>query len=140
MILFFVALFLFYPIDALTINGPGIHYEAKLGNIPLEIKYNHSVELSTIIERYTVTPRGIIIKNMEWQDFGAGLPEDIQGIKGQFYYKNVDENLGKVVQYWFIPRNNATIIVDNTTIRIREGLIKLEIKKCPLLMFYLRRC
>jgi len=130
------------PLSSLSIYDDDSHYNALLGDVRVTVEYNHSVEHSEVIEILEANSSGIYVRKMLWSDFGAGLPEDIQGMENGYYYKDVDQYLGKGFDYWFIPFNRARIIVGNRTVLAPKHaeLVKFRVKKCPLILIALRRC
>lgn len=112
-------------------------------NSTLKIDYTHSVSLTKVIDIYKISNEGIFAVEERWQEFLAGQPIDFNyRIKG-FYVKRINKFLGKKWEYWFIPINNATITLDKKLVFIQpeeDGLMRLEIKKAPLLVIISRRC
>jgi len=131
-----------FPVNSLVIKTQSGSYVYRLGDVWLRVEYNHSVEHSEVIEVIEVNSSGMFVKKMLWKDFGAGLPEDIQGREGDYYYKVIDQPLGKSLDYWFIPFNRARIIVNNESI-IRPptpGLVHFRVEMCPIILIALGRC
>ncbi|NJE54913.1 DUF1850 domain-containing protein [Thermococcus sp. 21S9] len=144
--LFFFAIILLatavFPVNSLVITTKSSSYVYHLGEVWLRIEYNHSVEHSEVIEVIEVNSSGMFVRKMLWKDFGAGLPEDIQGREGDYYYKVIDQPLGKSLDYWFIPFNRPQIIVNNESV-IRPptpGLVHFRVEKCPLILTAIGRC
>jgi len=143
LLVFFILVMLFFvPVNSLVIEDRERSYATPLGEVWLRIEYNHSVEHSEVIEIIEVNSSGMFVRKMLWKDFGAGLPEDIQGREGDYYYKLVDQPLGKSLDYWFIPFNRARIIVNNRTVLTPRGpeLVHFRVKTCPLLLVIIGRC
>jgi len=140
--LLLLLLLLLFPVRSLVISQGDNSQVFILGDRWLRIEYNHSVEHSEVIEVIEVNSSGMFVREMMWRDFGAGLPEDIQGIKNGYYYKVIDQPLGRSLDYWFIPFNRPRIIVDNrTVIRPRTpGLVHFMVKSCPLVLILMGRC
>jgi len=131
-----------FPVHTLVIQDKEASYTTILGTAWMSIEYNHSVEHSEVIEIIEVNSSGMFVRKMLWKDFGAGLPEDIQGMEGDYYYKIVDQPLGKSLDYWFIPFNRAKIIVDNKTVLTPKGpeLVHFRVKRCPIILILVGRC
>ena len=140
--LFILLLLMGFPLKSLVISQSGHSQVFILGDKWLRIQYNHSVEHSEVIEIIEANRRGMFVREMLWGDFGAGLPEDIQGLKDGYYYKKIDQPLGDSLDYWFIPFNRPEIIVDNETVIVPRtpGLVHLKIKTCPVILVLIRRC
>ncbi len=113
-----------------------------LGEHEITIEYIHSVERSEVIETLVVNRSGIYATGMKWKDFGAGLPEDFQDWNGSWYEKRINIYLGKSLDYWFIPVNQANITVDGSLAFAprSDTLIKFQIKSCPILLTAIGRC
>lgn len=137
-----VSVILVFPVNALVITDSNNSYVAPVGDLWMRIEYNHSVEHSEVIEIIEVNSSGMFVREMLWSDFGAGLPEDIQGLKDGYYYKKIDQPLGRSLDYWFIPFNRAKISVDNRTVLTPKGpeLVHIRIERCPLLLVIMGRC
>jgi hypothetical protein len=140
--LFLLLFLLALPVKSLVISQGTESWSFPLGNRWLKIEYNHSVEHSEVIEIIQVNSSGMFVREMLWSDFGAGLPEDIQGLRDGYYYKKIDQPLGMSLDYWFIPFNRPEIVVDNSTvIRPRTpGLVHFTVKTCPLILTIVGRC
>lgn len=131
-----------FPVNSLVITTLSSSHAYLLGQVWMRIEYNHSVEHSEVIEVIEVNSSGMFVRKMLWKDFGAGLPEDIQGREGDYYYKIIDQPLGKSLDYWFIPFNRPKIVINNRTV-IRPptpGLVKFRVEKCPLILVLVGRC
>ena len=142
---FFIAIMIviaIFPVNVLVIKTSSSSTPFILGDRTVEIQYNHSVEHSEVIEVIEVNSSGMFVREMLWKDFGAGLPEDIQGRKGEYYYKLIDQPLGKSLDYWFIPSNRPRITIDNRTVITppTPGLVHFRVKSCPVILVILRRC
>ncbi|ADT83163.1 hypothetical protein TERMP_00186 [Thermococcus barophilus MP] len=51
--------------------------------------------------------------------------------------------LGKKWEYWFIPINNATIKINDKIVFVQpkeDGIMKIEIRRVPILLIISRRC
>jgi hypothetical protein len=113
-----------------------------LGEHEITVEYLHSVERSEVVETLKVNRSGIYATGMRWKDFGAGLPEDFQEWNGSWYEKRINIYLGKSLDYWFIPLNQANITVDNSIAFAprSDTLIKFRVKSCPILLIKIGRC
>lgn len=140
--LFFPLILLFFPINILEVNfNNTVKYFPYLNELPITIKYNHSVERGEVIEILEVNKRGIYVLEMKWQNFGAGLPEDFTSIEGDYYVKRPNKYLGKSLTYWFIPVNNAEVKVSHRILLYHpnfEVKISFTLKTMPLIEFLLR--
>ncbi|NJD99135.1 DUF1850 domain-containing protein [Thermococcus sp. LS1] len=108
----------------------------------IEITYVHSVERSTVVEVLVANESGFYAVEMKWKDFGAGLPEDIQGMEGDYYVKHVSDYLGRSFSYWFIPINHVNITVNGSPVLNNpehELLVDFEIKRVPFVLILIRR-
>ncbi|ASJ00243.1 DUF1850 domain-containing protein [Thermococcus gorgonarius] len=141
-LLVFLILSLTLPRKVLIINDGKLEKIYPLGSHLLVVEYVHSVERSRVIEILEVNKSGIYAVGMKWQDFGAGLPEDFQRWNGEWYEKKISIPLGKSLDFWFIPLNQANISVDGSLALAprSDTLVKFEVKSCPLLLTTLRRC
>jgi len=118
-----------------------VKYFPYLNELPITIKYNHSVERGEVIEILEVKKKGIYVLEMRWQNFGAGLPDDFTSIEDDHYVKRPNEYLGKSLTYWLTPLNNAEIKVNNSTLLYHpnsEVKISFTLKTMPLIEFLLR--
>ncbi|WP_297474576.1 DUF1850 domain-containing protein [Thermococcus sp.] len=132
---------LFFPVNAVQISYEGRSYLFPTGS-EIKIDYIHSVERIEVVEFLIGNSSGFYAVGMEWGDFGAGLPEDIQGEKDGNYYKHCDDYLGRDFQYWFIPINHVNITVNNVTVLRSPSkplLVNFRVKKVPLVVMMIRR-
>ena len=131
-----------FPVNSLVITTQSSSHVFPLGRVWMEIEYNHSVEHSEVIELIEVNSSGMFVRKMLWKDFGAGLPEDIQGLENGYYYKLIDQPLGKSLDYWFIPFNRPRIKVNNVTVLKPKtpGLVHFRVERCPLILVIIGRC
>lgn len=140
--LLFLLIPLLFPINILEVNfNNTVKYFPYLNELPITIKYNHSVERGEVIEILEVNKGGIYVLEMKWQNFGAGLPEDFTSIEDNYYVKRPNKCLGKSFTYWFIPLNNAEVKVNNSTLLYHpnsEVKISFTLKTMPLIEFILR--
>ncbi len=107
-----------YPTNVLVISDGNTSHTFIIGGdgLNVTIYYIHSVERSPVYEMLKVNGSGIYVVEMKWQDFGAGLPEDIQKLQNGYYVKYVDIYIGKNFSYWFIPLNHAHIWVNGVLV------------------------
>ncbi len=132
---------LLFPVSAVQVSYGGKAYIFPAGS-KIKINYIHSVERIEVVEVLVGNSSGFYAIGMEWGDFGAGLPEDIQGEKNGNYYKHCNDYLGKNFQYWFIPMNNVNITVDNVAVLRspkRPLLVNFSIKRVPLIVMIIGR-
>ncbi|MCD6143713.1 DUF1850 domain-containing protein [Thermococcus sp.] len=135
---------LFFPVSVIGIefNDTRCYYFLS-SNSTLEIDYTHSVSLTKVVDTYRVSKDGIYAFQEKWQEFLAGQPTNFDYRAGEFYVKNLNIFLGKSWEYWFIPVNNATVKLDGKVIFIQpkeEGIMKIEIRRAPILVIISRRC
>ncbi|WP_167885334.1 MULTISPECIES: DUF1850 domain-containing protein [unclassified Thermococcus] len=143
--LFFLLFFiLFFPASVIRIEfNDKICYYPLGSNSTLEIDYIHSVSLTKVIDVYRVSKDGIYVLQEKWQEFLAGQPTNFDYRAGSFYVKNLNTFLGKSWEYWFIPINNVTVKIDGKIVFIQpneEGIMKIEVRKAPILLIIVRRC
>ncbi|MBO8175492.1 MAG: DUF1850 domain-containing protein [Thermococcus sp.] len=135
---------LFFPVSAIRIGfNENVCYYPLGSNSTLEIDYTHSVSLTKVIDIYRVSKDGIYALQERWQEFLAGQPTDFDYRAGKFYVKNLNTFLGKSWEYWFIPVNNVTVKIDEKVVFVQpeeEGIMKIEVKKVPILLIISRRC
>ncbi|WP_199920005.1 DUF1850 domain-containing protein [Thermococcus piezophilus] len=140
---FVIAMFiiLFLPVKAVEISfDGGVHFYPPGSTI--EITYIHSVERSTVVEVLVANTSGFYAVEMKWKDFGAGLPEDIQGTVGDYYVKHVSDYLGEDFSYWFIPLNHVNITVNGSPVLNspeKALLVNFRIKRVPLILTLIGR-
>ncbi|ASJ04234.1 hypothetical protein A3L01_02210 [Thermococcus barossii] len=137
-----IALLLPVSVIGVEFDGAECYYHVE-SNSSLEIHYTHSVSLTKVVDVYRVSPNGIYFVQERWQEFLAGQPIEFNYRSGTFYVKNANEFLGTSWRYWFIPVNNATIIIDGKTAFVQppeEGILEIRTQKIPLVLLILRRC
>jgi len=142
--LLLIIIMLFFPVSVIGIefNDTRCYYFLS-SNSTLEIDYTHSVSLTKVVDTYRVSKDGIYAFQEKWQEFLAGQPTNFDYRAGEFYVKNLNIFLGKSWEYWFIPVNNATVKLDGKVIFIQpkeEGIMKIEIRRAPILVIISRRC
>lgn len=143
--LFFLLFFiLFFPASVIGIEfNDKICYYPLGSNSTLEVVYTHSVSLTRVIDVYRVSKDGIYALQEKWQEFLAGQPTNFDYRAGKFYVKNLNIYLGKSWEYWFIPVNNVTVKINGRLVFVQpkeEGIMKIEVKKVPILLIISRRC
>lgn len=141
-ILPFLLIPLLFPINILEVNFDNtVKYFPYLDELPITIKYDHSVERGEVIEILEVNKRGVYVLEMRWQNFGAGLPEDFTSIEDNYYVKRPNKCLGKSLTYWFIPLNNVEIKVGDRALLYHpnsEVKISFTLETMPIIEFLLR--
>lgn len=137
-----LSIFLLLPINILEVNFDNtVKYFPYLDELPITIKYDHSVERGEVIEILEVNKRGVYVLEMRWQNCGAGLPEDFTSIEDNYYVKRPNKCLGKSLTYWFIPLNNVEIKVGDSTLLYHpnsEVKISFTLETMPIIEFLLR--
>ncbi len=101
----------------------------------LTVSYVHSVERTPVRESYSVSVTGIRLREVRWQSFGYGLPDEYDDFEDGFYVKSEDVGLGRRLDYWFMPLNDARIAVGAHT--VFEGLdeparVSIRVRLVPL--------
>ncbi|AFK21673.1 hypothetical protein Py04_0067 [Pyrococcus sp. ST04] len=105
----------------------------------IKVEYIHSVQRIPITEILIANSSGIFFTEMIWHDFGAGLPEEFDEFVNGSYVIRDKKYLGTEMEYWFIPENNATIILGSKVVDV-NGLITLRVEKVSYLKHRLGRC
>jgi len=85
-------------------------------DVSVVVGYVHSVELTWIEETYAVDTDGLRLTRMRWQSSGAGLPDEYDSYAEGFYVRELDIDVGRVLDYWFIPLNRVEISVDGAVV------------------------
>jgi len=101
------------------------------------VSYVHSVERTPVRESYRASVTGLRLRQMEWQSFGAGLPDEYDAFKDGFYVKRTDIDFGRRLDYWFLPLNRVQIAVGSRVIfegPAEPSRITLRIRLLPLFM------
>ncbi len=142
LLLLFLAIL--FPISTLRIGFNGrVCYLPLTSEYTLEVDYTHSVSLTKVVDVYRINGTGIYAIQEKWQEFLAGQPIDFQYRSGDFYVKNMNKYLGKSWEYWFIPVNNVTLKIDGKIIFVQppeEGIMKISVKRDPIILTLIRRC
>jgi len=81
------------------------------GSTIVTVRYIHSVERTPVQEMYEARLAGLRLREVRWQSFGAGLPDEYDLRQDDFYVKRVDVGLGRRLDYWFLPLNAVRISV-----------------------------
>jgi hypothetical protein len=104
------------------------------GEIVVELKYLHSVELAKIVETYVVTGCEVRLAEFRWPGYGAGLastPEDALGqivwSDGGFAARNISITPGNALRLDMKHRVNATLTVNGVVVSSKIGV---EIRPC----------
>ena len=138
----FILLLLPVSVIGIEFDGSECYYPLQ-SNSTLEVHYTHSVSLTKVVDVYDVSTRGIYFVQERWQEFLAGQPVDFDYRSGQFYVKNSHEFLGKKWDYWFIPVNNVTILLNGKAIfrqPPREAVLEIRVERIPFILSIVRRC
>ena len=85
-------------------------------DVSVIVGYVHSVEQTWIEETYVVGRDGMRLVRMRWQSSGAGLPDEYDSYVEGFYVRELDIDIGRVLDYWFLPLNQVEISVDGTVV------------------------
>jgi hypothetical protein len=85
-------------------------------DVSVIVGYVHSVELTWVEETYVVDSDGLRLARMRWQSSGAGLPDEYDSYAEGFYVRELDIDIGRVLDYWFIPLNRVEISVDGAVV------------------------
>lgn len=145
LLLFLVFLFaLSFPINALEVkfNEETICYTPVTSNLKLMVDYTHSVSLTKVVDVYRVNNSGIFAVQEKWQQFDAGQPLEAH-VENGFFVKNMNMYLGKSWEYWFIPLNNVTVMLNGKIVFSKpdeEGILKFELLRIPAVMIAFRWC
>ncbi|ASJ12032.1 DUF1850 domain-containing protein [Thermococcus thioreducens] len=133
-----------YPFPAVGVAFNGNEcYRPIRNQALLEIHYTHSVSLTKVVDVYRVSGDGIYFTMEMWQEFLAGQPIDFDYRDGDFYVKREDRFLGKHWEYWFIPLNNVTVVMDGIPMFVQppqEGVLRIEVTAVPGIILTIRRC
>ncbi len=84
--------------------------------VAVVVGYVHSVERTWVEERYAVDRGGLRLTRMKWQSSGAGLPGEYDRFEDGFYVKELESDIGRVLDYWFLPLNRAEISIDGAVV------------------------
>jgi hypothetical protein len=82
----------------------------------VSIRYVHSVERTWVEEHYRAGTDGLHLTMTRWQSFGAGLPTEYDFFADGFYVREMDTAMGRVLDYWFLPLNEAEVSVDGDVV------------------------
>ena len=85
-------------------------------DVSVIVGYVHSVEQTWIEETYVVGRDGMRLVRMRWQSSGAGLPDEYDSYADGFYVRELDIDIGRALDYWFLPLNQVEISVDGTVV------------------------
>ena len=81
------------------------------GPTVVTVSYVHSVERTPVLETYVARLAGLRLGEVRWQSFGAGLPDEYDAREDDFYVRRMDVELGRRLDYWFLPLNQVQISV-----------------------------
>ena len=101
------------------------------------VSYLHSVERTPVRESYQAGIAGLRLREVKWQSFGAGLPDEYDNCKDGFYVKRVDVELGRKLEYWFLPLNRVQVVVGSRVVfegPAEPSRVTLRIRYVPVLM------
>lgn len=104
--------------------------------------YKHSVSLTNVVDVYKVNESGLYAVQERWQEFEAGQPMEGR-IEDGYMVKDMNMQLGKTWDYWFIPLNNVTLELNDKRINFKpngEGIMQFRVEKNPVLVPLLRWC
>ncbi len=99
------------------------------------VGYVHSVERTWVEETYVVDSDGLRLVRMRWQSFGAGLPDEYDYQAEGFYVRELDMDIGRVLDYWFLPLNRVEISVDGAIVFRGPELpsrVMVRVRRVPL--------
>ena len=85
-------------------------------DVSVIVGYVHSVEQTWIEETYVVDRDGLRLARMRWQSSGAGLPDEYDSYADGFYVRELDIDIGRVLDYWFLPLNRVEISMDGAVV------------------------
>ena len=134
----FVAL-LMLPASLLEVAADGeTHSEvlSPFGATSVTLSYVHSVEKTLVEEEYDVRPSGIVMREMAWQAFGAGLPDKYDECVDGRYVKHMETRLGKTLSYWFLPINDVRLDIGASRVfegPARESTMTLSVRRLPMI-------
>jgi len=80
-------------------------------DVSVVVGYVHSVERTWVEETYVAGRDGLHLTMMRWQSFSAGLPDEYDSCVDGFYVKGLDVHMGRTIDYWFLPLNQAEVSV-----------------------------
>ena len=86
------------------------------GDMTAVVGYVHSVEQTWVEERYAIDHGGLRLTRMRWQSAGAGLPDEYDSYADGYYVKELDIDVGRVLDYWFLPLNRTEISIDGAVV------------------------
>ena len=142
--LFLVFLLFFFPVNTLEIrfNEKTVCYSPILSTLTLKVRYKHSVSLTNVVDVYRINESGLSAVQERWQEFEAGQPMEGR-IEDGYMVKDMNLQLGKSWEYWFIPLNNVTLELNDKRINFKpdeEGIMQFRVEKNPVLVPLLRWC
>ncbi|RQD67427.1 MAG: DUF1850 domain-containing protein [Tindallia sp. MSAO_Bac2] len=119
-------------------------------NDEFQVSYTHSVEKTPVVEHYRIMPdKRILLTEMVYQSYGAGLPTDkdydYEIFEDSFRLYNINK-VSSALVYRTDPQTldlDMRLIFDDESIPFRQfseerSSIKLEIKRNPLWLFYIK--
>ncbi len=107
------------------------------------VSYIHSVERTPVRESYQASIAGLRLREVKWQSFGAGLPDEYDDYEDGFYVKRMDVELGRRLECWFLPLNQVQISVGSRVVfegPAEPSRVSLRIRHVPVLTVIGSRC
>jgi len=127
---------------AISADPGGRLVTARIGEgIEIDLSYVHSVEMTRVYELYRIDNKGIQLHQMRWQSTGAGLPDSYDSWENGYYMKEQRVNLGRQLDYWFIPASDPEICLnDRVVVCGLEHPARIEMcsRTVPLVVYLLR--
>lgn len=121
----------------------------KLKEDSFSISYTHSVELTEVIETYTIQGEDIILKESYFKSYGAGLPATtpyrFEITDKGFRIYDIDEIMNNLIYRTGAEKANHRLILGNREYRFldfskpRAG-IRFQVKKVPLGTYLVKEC
>ena len=99
------------------------------------VGYVHSVEQTWVEESYEASRDGLRLDTVEWQSFGAGLPDEYDYYRDGFYVKELELDMGTSLSYWFLPLNRVEICVDERVVFSgpeQPSRVNAKVRRMPL--------
>lgn len=103
--------------------------------IGVSVRYVHSVERTWVEEHYQAGRDRLRLNLIRWQSSGAGLPAEYDYYADGYYVREMDVEVGRVLDYWFLPLNDVEVSVggdvvfrgpdrpSRVTVRVRNVLL-----------------
>ena len=116
---FLPVLVLCIPVWVLEVEADASRVAPRIwlrGEVGLTVGYVHSVERTWVEESYSADRHGLRLVRMRWQGAGAGLPDTYDTFAGGFYVRELDVDIGNVLDYWFLPLNRIELSIRDTVV------------------------